>query len=931
MRAASNEVPTVQHARTLAIAPAGAVLSKFLHFGCRFEPPAALLIAMDSNPVPIEELLAHAGWVRKLAGRLVRDAAIADDVSQEVWAQALRAPPRDRTNLRGWLAAAVRNSVRTLKRAEVRRSDREAALELETEEPSAGEIVERAQLHRRLVEHVLALDEPQRSIVLAHWFEGESIAEIARRHHMTARVVKLRLDAAHATLRQRMDASSGRRAVWCGAFAKWLEPTVVPAATKTAFTIGGIAVASKLVIGSAVVVVAAGLGWYFWPALEPQTSVASAKKTTEPRLLDAVDETKQLVEDRVAPVRASIATSSPQPSPVTHAASAAPRWFVRGTVRGAPAGRESETKLTAQAIGMYSIPATSEVMPAADGSFEIDLTALLAKWSADPPSEIQVTALHPECLRKEVHVPYDSAIVESSSPALCRAYLCDVDLVTAAVVTGRVVLPPDESLAVSKGKEPRPPRVCLFEPGIGASSGGQALDSAVCDASGYWTLRASHGGTFTVIALADSLRPASIPVVLTLGSTTSAGIIGLERGGLISGVVRRQGRAVGAGYEVLATWKGRSDAIISIPSPGEHDSRLSVSQGAFEYREIRTLTRADGSYVIEGLAAAEYELRVERVPDVRSSPPANLPPARMVRAPASGVDLVDVPPTLDLSVTVSGRAPTNVELEGAIVELVWKMMPNHAAQIDLTNTEGRYGKIQLGSEGEYELRVPSGRYAPKITTIGPFECGEEHNESIDLVPQDQGCSIVVRLVTDNASTLNRIDVAVQELQSTQDEPKWRTVPCKDGKILIRDLPAGSYRVHVHTAGPYDGSTPLYFLRSSFDVVLPPKTTVEHELRPEFGGRIRVSVKNAHGDFVQATVDLRNFRNERVTTDFYCLKTSGLFGCADYVCAHGINDHPPLPVGHYELSLGASGLATQTVPFDVVAGETQTLEVVLQPR
>src|SRR5262245_6836916 len=120
--------------------------AKFVDFGGRFEPRAALGFTMESNPVHIEELLAHAGWVRKLAGQLVRDAGTADDVSQEVWAHALRSPPRDRSNLRAWLSTAVRNSVRSQKRAEQRRVDREAVVEVRQKEPPASEIVERAQL-----------------------------------------------------------------------------------------------------------------------------------------------------------------------------------------------------------------------------------------------------------------------------------------------------------------------------------------------------------------------------------------------------------------------------------------------------------------------------------------------------------------------------------------------------------------------------------------------------------------------------------------------------------------------------------------------------------------------------------------------------------------------------------------------------------------
>jgi hypothetical protein len=45
----------------------------------------------------------------------------------------------------------------------------------------------------------------------------------------------------------------------------------------------------------------------------------------------------------------------------------------------------------------------------------------------------------------------------------------------------------------------------------------------------------------------------------------------------------------------------------------------------------------------------------------------------------------------------------------------------------------------------------------------------------------------------------------------------------------------------------------------------------------------------------------------------------------------VNDHPQLPAGHYELTLTGEGLAPAVVPFDLVRGETKTLDVVLHPR
>ena len=73
------------------------------------------------TPAQIAELSSHADWVRALARELVRDEHRAEDVVQETWVAALRRPPRDDSNVRGWLATVVRNVVRGRARANVRR------------------------------------------------------------------------------------------------------------------------------------------------------------------------------------------------------------------------------------------------------------------------------------------------------------------------------------------------------------------------------------------------------------------------------------------------------------------------------------------------------------------------------------------------------------------------------------------------------------------------------------------------------------------------------------------------------------------------------------------------------------------------------------------------------------------------------------------
>ena len=57
---------------------------------------------------PLEELLEHANWVRRLAGGLVAGPHDADDITQDVWQAVLANETGAIASPRGWLAGAVR-------------------------------------------------------------------------------------------------------------------------------------------------------------------------------------------------------------------------------------------------------------------------------------------------------------------------------------------------------------------------------------------------------------------------------------------------------------------------------------------------------------------------------------------------------------------------------------------------------------------------------------------------------------------------------------------------------------------------------------------------------------------------------------------------------------------------------------------------------
>src|SRR5438105_33120 len=71
--------------------------------------------------------------------------------------------------------------------------------------PSSAELVAQAELQRELVGHVVALDDPYRSVVVLRYFHGASAAEIAKERGVPAATVRSQLARGLAELRTRLD------------------------------------------------------------------------------------------------------------------------------------------------------------------------------------------------------------------------------------------------------------------------------------------------------------------------------------------------------------------------------------------------------------------------------------------------------------------------------------------------------------------------------------------------------------------------------------------------------------------------------------------------------------------------------------------------------------------------------------------------------
>lgn len=189
---------------------------------------------------PTEALLAESSWVRRLAARLVGDPHLADDLSQEALAVALRRGPLPNGELRPWLGGVVRNLARMQWRSQGRRARSEERAARPEELPSSAEdAVRRAELQRAVVDAVLALEEPYRSTVLLRFLEERSVEDVARELGVSPSTVRVRCMRGLEKLELRLTRELGgdRRDTLAALAFLARDPSLVPAAAGGAATL----------------------------------------------------------------------------------------------------------------------------------------------------------------------------------------------------------------------------------------------------------------------------------------------------------------------------------------------------------------------------------------------------------------------------------------------------------------------------------------------------------------------------------------------------------------------------------------------------------------------------------------------------------------------------------------------------------------------
>jgi RNA polymerase sigma-70 factor (ECF subfamily) len=679
-------------------------------------------MAAQSKPIPIDDLLAHAEWLRGLAAHVVHGDEAAADLAQETWVAALRSPPGGDRPPRPWLAKVLRNFARRRARDGRGREARELAAADEATVPTPEALLERAEAQRLLAAAVVALPEPYRSTVLLRYYEGLTAVAIAAAHRLPEGTVRWRLKEALDRLRAAMEARhGGDRRAWSAVLLPLARPRLASS------TLSGAALmATKTKLGAlatALVLLALVGGGLVWRASRPRGPDPTAADGARRRSRAAIARPREILQaweraqgGRPGTIGGSVLDADGRPAAGALVALVVAAAYEDMADKAALRPRATTTAATDGAYrfeqippGLYLLTATARGWAPAERTdvsllpgealqgLELRLArggARLAGHVSDagggPIGGATLRALalgaggRPEGARTFVAVggadgAYEILLPRGSYRVVADAdgyapegvkLLLDVDrthdfrLAPAARISGRVVERGGGPVAAAEVR-------IDSERAVLRSTRADVSRRSTSDAGGAFVFAGVPAGGYRVSGRAGALvGRAERPVVVAPGGAALDVEVVLVRGQRVAGTVR--------------DGSGR-------PIPG---ARVRAGDDG-----AAGITSADGRYALEGLPPGRHTLAAEA---------AGLAPARapvvIDRADVDGVDLV-----LGAEARVEGRVlgRDGQPLPGASVTAL-VVTPDALADSVSSAAVGRSdseGRFSLGGLGAGELRV----------------------------------------------------------------------------------------------------------------------------------------------------------------------------------------------------------------------------------
>jgi RNA polymerase sigma factor (sigma-70 family) len=180
-----------------------------------------------------EVFLQNKDFITGVARRLVKDSGLADDVAQNTWIAAWKSEKKADDLRKSWFARVARNfSIEEMRARRARSRREEKTAQTETIAGTASDLVVEEETRRLVVEAVLALEQPERTVLLLHFYRGLTLRKIAGKLEMPPSSVRKLRDRGLSVLRHRLESRFGTTEAWCAV----LLPLAVLAKTPSLFS-----------------------------------------------------------------------------------------------------------------------------------------------------------------------------------------------------------------------------------------------------------------------------------------------------------------------------------------------------------------------------------------------------------------------------------------------------------------------------------------------------------------------------------------------------------------------------------------------------------------------------------------------------------------------------------------------------------------------
>ncbi|HEX6812957.1 MAG TPA: sigma-70 family RNA polymerase sigma factor [Planctomycetota bacterium] len=854
-------------------------------------------MADASSPPNVDDLLQHAQWVRRLALSLCPDVHAAEDAVQDAWAAVLRRPPRHRENLAGFFARLLRNALGQRARGDVRRAARERAVAGTPGAAfaeAAGDAVQRAELHRALVDLVLQLPEPQQALVLMHYFDGHPIDELARRLRLSPDAVRSHLHRARERLRARLErvdrgVQRGLALLWAARHAAPSVPLATPAAA-TAAALCMSSLKTKLLV-CGVAAAAAVAVWVELPA-------APVGATAAPGVPNAA-----------APAVAALDAKAPDaPSPVvrqqpTTVATARNERVVRCRL----VGLHGEAPWTAPVVvtiegnvvpGANATPRNMQqpavqVQPDAEGRFAVPLPA----WATSCSELVaNFTAEDPLYLGFDVH-ERASSLAESR---LAGPGDYELRVHATAVMCGRVV--DGDAAPVPAAK------IAAFAMGDGLPRD-PCLAAASTNDAGEYVLRIPAATDVLLVAMAmhEAVRDGA-RIVQKDGAIATSNMVRSE---LLPACVQRRARFL-AREQVPALVLAASALVDGTvvfpdgrPAPDITVSLSCVGDATVSASPLAVVWWRDDSCAPLPFAVTDELGRFELRGDPRRSAVVAIGPGP------------DRPTQKPIERAVTPPAHVEIRLDGRLVQ-VRSRIDGRPASVSFVAGDGRtMGLMGTNERGEMTMLVPEGQaFCLRTLENGctvcekKLEAGQPLPELIEIDLQHLlTVPVTVELEDAIAAGGAQFEWLLAGGSRFGHEVRF-AVRGADG-LFHFDVPPGRHRLRIR--GTRDGPGMDEFLIASEHEVEVPPAGAALRVPTAHGGRIRIEVVDARGLRVPGAVKLVD-PSGRESAPLFRGRQDGTERPGVLLEQKASETYDNLPVGRYELAvdLGARGVHRRSV-------------------